>query len=125
MTLPRVAVQLRPTLKMPWPPSLDSKALARLRTPSLVVTVSSPPPTTPWRQPHSGHLNSPHSNFILTRRTDGIAQANWEGDTAYLNDYRPDGGSGANFNFGLDLTATDPKTYANASVAQLFYTANM
>ncbi|KAK0109422.1 Fungalysin/Thermolysin Extracellular metalloproteinase 5, variant 2 [Cadophora gregata] len=65
------------------------------------------------------------TSYTVTRGNNGIAQANWEGDSAYLNDYRPDGGSGANFNFGLDLRNTDPKTYANASVAQLFYTANM
>jgi extracellular elastinolytic metalloproteinase len=29
------------------------------------------------------------------------------------------------FNYGLNLAETDPKKYANASVAQLFYTANM
>ncbi|KAG4438422.1 hypothetical protein IFR05_006075 [Cadophora sp. M221] len=65
------------------------------------------------------------TSYTVTRGNNGIAQANWEGDSAYLNDYRPDGGAGANFNYGLDLAATDPKTYANASVTQLFYTSNM
>ncbi|KAG4410930.1 hypothetical protein IFR04_015939, partial [Cadophora malorum] len=65
------------------------------------------------------------TSYTVTRGNNGIAQANWEGDSAYLNDYRPDAGTGANFNYGLDLTNTNPKTYANASVAQLFYTANI
>lgn len=64
------------------------------------------------------------TTYTVTRGNNGIAQANWEGDTAYLNDYRPSA-TGANFNYGLDLTNSDPKTYANASVTQLFYTANV
>jgi extracellular elastinolytic metalloproteinase len=60
----------------------------------------------------------------VTEGNNGFAQANYEGDTSYLNDYRPSS-TGGNFNFGLDLKNTDPKTYSNASVTQLFYTANM
>lgn len=64
------------------------------------------------------------TTYTTTQGNNGIAQANYEGDSAYLNDYRPSS-TGGNFNFGLDLKNTNPKTYSNASVTQLFYTANM
>ncbi|KFY89279.1 hypothetical protein V500_05827 [Pseudogymnoascus sp. VKM F-4518 (FW-2643)] len=64
------------------------------------------------------------TTYTTTRGNNGIAQANYEGDNDYLNDYRPDA-PGANFNYDLSLTETDPKKYAAASVTQLFYTANM
>lgn len=41
-----------------------------------------------------------------------------------MNDYRPTSSS-LNFNYGLDLANSNPRTYANASVTQLFYTVNM
>ncbi|KAL3418075.1 extracellular elastinolytic metalloproteinase [Phlyctema vagabunda] len=63
------------------------------------------------------------TTYTTTRGNNGIAQANWEGDDAYINDYRPSA-TGANFNYALNLATTDPKLYANASVTQLFYTAN-
>ncbi|KAI9052154.1 hypothetical protein LZ554_003516 [Drepanopeziza brunnea f. sp. 'monogermtubi'] len=62
--------------------------------------------------------------FNTTRGNNGNAQANFEGDDAFVNDFRPYEDD-LNFNYELDLNATDPKTYADASVAQLFYTANM
>ncbi|KAL2068533.1 hypothetical protein VTL71DRAFT_14870 [Oculimacula yallundae] len=65
------------------------------------------------------------TSYTVTRGNNGIAQANYDGDSSYLNEYRPDGGAGQNFNYGFSLTATDPKTYSNASVTQLFYTSNM
>lgn len=64
------------------------------------------------------------STYTTTRGNNGIAQANYEGDNAYLNDYRPTA-AGAIFDYGLSLTETDFKKYSNASVTQLFYTANM
>ncbi|KFZ04297.1 hypothetical protein V502_10257, partial [Pseudogymnoascus sp. VKM F-4520 (FW-2644)] len=64
------------------------------------------------------------TTYTTTRGNNGIAQANYEGDNDYLNDYRLDA-PGANFNYDLSLTETDPKKYAAASVTQLFYTANM
>lgn len=42
----------------------------------------------------------------------------------YPDNYRPLGGNNMAFVFPYDLNATDPKTYINASVTQLFYTAN-
>jgi extracellular elastinolytic metalloproteinase len=64
------------------------------------------------------------TTYSTTRGNNGIAQANYEGDSSYLNDYRPIADA-SNFNYELDLTATDPKTYVNASVTQLWYTSNM
>ncbi|MAD82212.1 MAG: hypothetical protein CL912_04555 [Deltaproteobacteria bacterium] len=64
------------------------------------------------------------TTFNTTRGNNGNAQANWEGDAAFINDYRPYEEDLA-FEYDLDLNAADPKTYANASVAQLFYTSNM
>ena len=64
------------------------------------------------------------TTYITTRGNNGIAQANFEGDSAYLNDYQPSA-TRANFNYALDLTSPDPKTHTNASVTQLFYAANM
>ncbi|KAG4441518.1 hypothetical protein IFR05_002975 [Cadophora sp. M221] len=64
------------------------------------------------------------TTFNTTRGNNGNAQANWEGDAAFINDYRPYEAD-LNFNYDLDLNAADPKTYADASVAQLFYTSNM
>lgn len=41
-----------------------------------------------------------------------------------MNDYRPTEATSV-FNYGFSLAETDPKKYSNASVTQLFYTANM
>jgi extracellular elastinolytic metalloproteinase len=71
-----------------------------------------------------GWHNDGTTTYTVTHGNNGIAQANYAGDTAYLSDYRPSGGTSNNYNFGLTLSSTDPKTYSNASVTQLFYTAN-
>lgn len=42
---------------------------------------------------------------------------------AYLNDYRPTA-TAANFDYDFNPAWSNYKTYANASVTQLFYTAN-
>lgn len=64
------------------------------------------------------------TTYTTTRGNNGIAQANIDGDSAYLNDYRPTA-SDLVFNYDLSLTETDYQKYSNASVTQLFYTANM
>lgn len=70
-----------------------------------------------------------HSNGVTTYNTtrgnNGNAQANFEGDSAFINDFRPYEAD-LDFDYPFDVNAVvDPKTYADASVAQLFYTANM
>ncbi|KAH7305639.1 putative extracellular metallo proteinase MEP [Rhexocercosporidium sp. MPI-PUGE-AT-0058] len=64
------------------------------------------------------------TTFNTTRGNNGNAQANFEGDAAFINDFRPYEAD-LNFNYDFDLSETDPKKYADASVAQLFYTSNM
>ncbi|KAH8595777.1 putative extracellular metallo proteinase mep [Bisporella sp. PMI_857] len=64
------------------------------------------------------------TSYTTTRGNNGIAQANYEGDTAYLNDYRPTESS-LNFVYDFSTTWTNYRTYANSSVAQLFYTSNV
>ena len=102
-------------LSRPWEVNDPSKGSRSIET-NPQDTVASP----------SGWLSDGSTTYTVTEGNNGFAQANWEGDTAYLNDYRPSQTStGGTFNFAVDLSNTDPKTYANASVTQLFYTANM
>jgi extracellular elastinolytic metalloproteinase len=68
--------------------------------------------------------NDGTTTYTTIRGNNGIAQANYEGDTAYINDYRPTA-TDSNFNYDFNPVWTNYKTYANASVTQLFYTANL
>jgi extracellular elastinolytic metalloproteinase len=64
--------------------------------------------------------------YKTTRGNNGVAQTNWENDVTYdalLNNSRPVARD-LKFHYPLNLNATDYKTYANASVTQLFYTSN-
>ncbi|CZT10739.1 related to Extracellular metalloproteinase MEP [Rhynchosporium agropyri] len=82
--------------------------------------------TNPWDTKTSefGWHGTGFTTFNTTRGNNGNAQANFEGDSAFINDFRPYDAD-LNFNYDLDLNAKDPKSYADASVAQLFYTSNM
>ncbi|KFZ19247.1 hypothetical protein V501_00743 [Pseudogymnoascus sp. VKM F-4519 (FW-2642)] len=64
------------------------------------------------------------TTYTMTEGNNGIAQANYDGDNSWTNDYRPDA-PGAKFEYGYSLAETNPKKYIDASVTQLFYTANM
>lgn len=82
--------------------------------------------TDPWRllsSEFTWHGNG-SACFNTTRGNNANAQANFEGDTTWIDDYRPDA-PGMYFDFPVDLSAADPATYADASVTQLFYTANV
>ena len=63
-----------------------------------------------------------------TRGNNVVAQENWDGGDAYVNNLRPDGGKNLSFSFPIHMTkpgkALDPKSYINASVTELFYTCN-
>ncbi|KAH9884367.1 Fungalysin metallopeptidase-domain-containing protein [Xylariomycetidae sp. FL2044] len=63
------------------------------------------------------------TEYDTTRGNNAIAQTNPDGGSDYLNNYRPESSS---LEFEYDWTArlTPPSTYADASVTQLFYTAN-
>jgi extracellular elastinolytic metalloproteinase len=63
-------------------------------------------------------------NYNTTRGNNGNAQANWEGDTAFINDFRPYTADLV-FSYPFSLATEEPKDYAAASVTQLFYTANV
>ena len=64
------------------------------------------------------------TTYNTTRGNNGIAQENWNGTSTYLEKYRPTAPD-ANFVYEADLTQTDWHQYVDASITQLFYTANM
>lgn len=82
--------------------------------------------TDPWDTSASAFTwqNDGTTTYTVTRGNNGIAQANYEGDNAYLNDYRPNAPA-ADFDFDFSTSWTNFKTYSNSSVTQLWYTANM
>ncbi|KAF9888560.1 hypothetical protein FE257_008492 [Aspergillus nanangensis] len=64
------------------------------------------------------------TRYKTTRGNNGIAQTNPDGDNEYKNDYRPHSES-LNFVYPYPSSnSSDPASYADASVTQLFYTAN-
>lgn len=82
--------------------------------------------TDPWNSVTSEftwHSNGTYT-YNTTRGNNGNAQANWANDAQIETDPRPYEAD-LNFNYPLDLSAEDPRTYVNASVTQLFYTANV
>jgi extracellular elastinolytic metalloproteinase len=69
---------------------------------------------------------------MVLNRAQVFAHENWEGQAAWLNNYRPDGGEQLIFNYTYDPKVTEDsdsldeaKKYINATVTQLFYTANL
>ncbi|KAH7027945.1 extracellular metallo proteinase MEP [Microdochium trichocladiopsis] len=70
-----------------------------------------------------GWFSTGTTSYTTTRGNNAIAQENRDGDSAYLNNYRPTSSS-LNFSYPYSLTQTDYKAYQDASIAQLFYTAN-
>ncbi|KAI1102688.1 elastinolytic metallo proteinase Mep [Jackrogersella minutella] len=82
--------------------------------------------TDPWDLDTSEFtwLSDGTTNYTTTRGNNGIAQTNPDGGSDYLNNYRPDSSSLA-FEYQWDKTMDPPSDYEDASVAQLFYTANI
>ena len=78
-------------------------------------------------------VNSPATvNTTETIGNNVFAQENWVGDTEWEGHYRPNSGASLVFDYEYSPRASDPddakdaaKQYINASVTQLFYTANM
>ncbi|KAJ2917283.1 hypothetical protein MD484_g3107, partial [Candolleomyces efflorescens] len=71
-------------------------------------------------------------NTTTTWGNNVFAQENWEGQNAYINNYRPDGGAEKVFDFEYAPKETEradaleeAKKYINATVTQLFYTSNL
>ncbi|KAI0085233.1 extracellular elastinolytic metallo proteinase [Irpex rosettiformis] len=82
----------------------------------------------------SGHLKN-QKGFRNTTTTWGnnvFAHENWEGENAWVSNYRPSGGSDLEFDYGYDPKVTEKsdalaeaKKWIDVAVTQLFYTSNM
>ncbi|KAJ4199328.1 hypothetical protein NW759_016115 [Fusarium solani] len=68
-------------------------------------------------------LSDGSANYTTTRGNNAIAHVNPSGGSAYLNNYRPDSKS-LEFEYDFSTSQTDPVSYRDASITQLFYTAN-
>jgi extracellular elastinolytic metalloproteinase len=81
--------------------------------------------TDPWNADTSPFtwVGDGSTTYNTTRGNNGIAQNNPSGGSSYLNNFRPQS-SDATWVYDYDQTAKDPATYVNASITQLFYTAN-
>ncbi|CAK5263637.1 unnamed protein product [Mycena citricolor] len=73
-----------------------------------------------------------YRNTTNTWGNNVFAQENWEGQNAYVNNFRPDAGVGKSFDYKYNPQETpssdaleEAQKYINATVAQLFYTNNM
>ncbi|KAF7328920.1 Extracellular metalloproteinase [Mycena venus] len=73
-----------------------------------------------------------YRNTTTTWGNNVFAQENWEGQNAYVSNYRPDAGPGKAFDYPYKPKETDKgdaleeaQKYINATVAQLFYTTNI
>ncbi|KAM5494743.1 Fungalysin/Thermolysin Extracellular metalloproteinase 5 [Microsporum audouinii] len=64
------------------------------------------------------------NNYTTTRGNNAIAQANPDGGNEYLNNYRPNN-KNLKFEYPYSPNMSPPKTYIDASITQLFYSANM
>ncbi|KAF2839742.1 extracellular metallo proteinase 1 [Patellaria atrata CBS 101060] len=82
--------------------------------------------TDPWDSTASefGWQSTGSETYTVTRGNNGIAQTNPSGGSSYLNNFRPSSPN-QDYEYPLSLTSGGPASYANASVTQLFYTANM
>jgi extracellular elastinolytic metalloproteinase len=82
--------------------------------------------TDPWDKAASefGWHSTGTESFPTTRGNNGVAQTNYQNRTGdYLNLPRPVSES-LKFDYPYSLNETDFRVYSNASVTQLFYTAN-
>ncbi|KAI0473401.1 Fungalysin metallopeptidase-domain-containing protein [Xylariaceae sp. FL0804] len=68
-------------------------------------------------------ISDGETTYDTTIGNNGWAQTNTEGGNDYEDNYRPESSSDA-FEYDWDATLTPPSVYADASVTQLFYTAN-
>ncbi|KAF5378931.1 hypothetical protein D9757_008746 [Collybiopsis confluens] len=73
-----------------------------------------------------------YHNTTTTIGNNVFAQENWEGQNAYVNNYRPDIGGASVYDFKYNPKKADSdealevaRSYINATVTQLFYTSNM
>ncbi|KAF2013944.1 extracellular metallo proteinase 2 [Aaosphaeria arxii CBS 175.79] len=87
--------------------------------------------TDPWNDEASefGFHSTGSESFKTTRGNNGIAHNNPSGELLYVNDkyltaYRPESPD-LKFEYPYSLNESDWLKYANASITQLFYTANV
>lgn len=81
--------------------------------------------TDPWITAASPFtwLSDGQANYTTTRGNNAIAQDNPTGGDDYENNYRPDSPDDK-FEYPYDPSQSDPTSYKDASITQLFYTAN-
>ncbi|KAF4987994.1 hypothetical protein FGRMN_10042 [Fusarium graminum] len=81
--------------------------------------------TDPWNLQTSEFtwLGDGTTKYTTTRGNNGIAQVNPSGGSSYLNNYRPTSSS-LKFEYDYSPSMTTPTSYRDASITQLFYTAN-
>ncbi|KAJ3274973.1 Fungalysin/Thermolysin Extracellular metalloproteinase 5, partial [Borealophlyctis nickersoniae] len=63
-------------------------------------------------------------NYTTTKGNNVIAHENFEGESNWVDNYRPDGGKSLSFDFPVDF-ADEPKTYIDAAVTNLFFWNNV
>ena len=63
-------------------------------------------------------------NYTTTWGNNAFAQHNPTGGSSWRNNYRPDSSSLA-FEYSYDTSMSSPASYRDASITQLFYTANV
>ncbi|PYH88615.1 extracellular metallo proteinase MEP [Aspergillus ellipticus CBS 707.79] len=63
------------------------------------------------------------TKYTTTRGNNGIAQSNPTGHDPYLDNFRPNSPDDQ-FEYSYSLSMAPPTSYTNASIVQLFYTAN-
>jgi hypothetical protein len=81
--------------------------------------------TDPWDNSASpfSWISTGQANYSTTRGNNGIAQSNPTGGSGYLYNYRPNSTT-LDFSYKYDETMSPPSSYIDASIVQLFYTAN-
>ncbi|KAF8906996.1 Fungalysin metallopeptidase-domain-containing protein [Gymnopilus junonius] len=73
-----------------------------------------------------------YRNTTTTWGNNVFAQENWEGQNAFISNYRPDAGNDRSFHYTYDPQETErpdamdeAQKYINTTIAQLFYTTNL
>jgi len=74
--------------------------------------------------PLGWHNQGDDAEFTLTIGNNAYAQENWSGGSAWLNNYRPNGGSILSFRYPFNENQ-EPDTNIDASVTNLFYWNNL
>ncbi|KAI1821472.1 extracellular elastinolytic metallo proteinase [Xylaria intraflava] len=81
--------------------------------------------TDPWDTEDSqfGWFSDGETSYTVTRGNNAVAQTNPDADGDWESDYRPESDD-LDFEYDWSPSWSPPESYSNASVTQLFYTAN-